>query len=116
MTTDSVSRLRASSRVCRLVPDAATLPLNDAVDDRQSHAATLDLIAGLERLKHLEYALRILRRYALAVVLDGEEIVVTLLLAGDDNAALWPRVVLDCIADEVTEHLFERRRVGRELG
>ena len=84
----------------RLEPDAAALPLNDAVHDCQSHATTLDLIAGLERLKHLENTLRILGRYALAVVLDREDILVTLLMAGDDHTALWPRVLLYRIADE----------------
>ena len=106
----------ASTRRRRLEPDAAALPLDDAAHDRQSHAATLDLIAGFQCLKHLEYALRILRRYTLAIVRDGEDVVVSLLLAGDDDAALRPRVMLDGIADEIPEYLLERRRMGLERG
>src|SRR5512138_624719 len=101
---------RASPAARRLEPDATTLPLNDTAHDGQAHAATLNLIARLQRLKHLEHAFRVLRRYALAVVRDGKHVVVALLHARDDDAALRPRVVLDRIADQVAQHLLERRR------
>jgi hypothetical protein len=70
----------ASTRRRRFEPDAAALPLDDTIHDCQAHAAALDLIAGLERLKHLEDALGILRRDALAIVFDSKDILFFLLL------------------------------------
>ena len=51
----------------------------------------------------------------IAVVGDGKEIMVALLLARDHYTALRSRMVLDRIADEVAEHLLERRRMSGEL-
>src|SRR5690606_30324319 len=97
-----------------LEPDAAALPRDDPAHDRQSHAAALHLVARLERLEHLEHALRVFLRYAFAVVGDGEDVVIVMLLAGDHDPAFGSRVMRYRIADEIAEHLLERRGVGGE--
>lgn len=95
-------------------PDPSALPLHDALDDRQSHATALDLVARLQGLEHLEYPLGKLRRDAAAVVLDGEQRFVALVLCVDFHQALLRRMVLDGVVDQVAQHLLQRCVMGAQ--
>src|SRR5512139_1313141 len=98
---------RAAFAGPRLDPYPAAIELDDLLDQRQSHASVLLLIARREHLKQLENALVMPRLDAGAVVGDAELPGVAGVGAGDADASLGLVAMLDRVADQVLENLLQ---------
>src|SRR5262245_47268196 len=103
----------AGARIA-LDPDPPAAPLDDLLHDREAHSRSAAAVRSrADALEHLEDLLA-MRRIDAAPVVGHDDLVLSLVLVDqhlDPGVAARPHVI-DCIADQVREHLVHARPVA----
>lgn len=74
----------------RVRPDAATVPVNDALDDRKSDTSAGELIFAMEALEDAEKLFRELHVKSRTVVLDQDMPLVSRIFRGNPDDGAFP--------------------------
>jgi len=91
--------------------------MDDPTDVGQADAGALELVGGVQALKHAKQLVHVLHVEADTVVEHGEHGLARLLLAADADVCLAAETgVLDRVGDEITQNQTEHGRVPCHLG
>jgi hypothetical protein len=105
---------RAAFAYAGLHPYRAAIHLDRLLDNGQTHARRVNLVAWLAGLEYLEGPLKVLRLDARPVVGDVETPAFAVIDAADPDESVGLVVVLDGVAEEVLEYLLDARTLGRD--
>src|SRR5205807_8954079 len=97
----------------RFYPDAAAVALDNALAERQTDAGAGVFVARVQALKKHEDALKVFRCDADAVVPDGEQPLVVLLLGANLQLRRALGAELDGVGDRVLEQAHQLAAIGR---
>src|SRR5579863_10107032 len=93
----------------RLGPNSATVPLNDALHDRQANSSALEIAGLVQALKNSEKLFRVLHLEADPVVANKYNALAVLHGLSDlDHSVLLPAGVLHSIREQIHEYLFHQ--------
>src|SRR5579863_2520284 len=97
----------------RLGPYSATVPLNDALHNRQAHSGTFEIARFVQALKNSEKLFRVLHLEAHPVVADKHNALAALHgLSHLDHSVLAPPRVLHGIGEQIHEYLPHQTRIA----
>src|SRR5581483_10416382 len=99
----------------RLGPDPSAVAVDDALHDRQADAGPLEIFGAMQPLEHAKELVGVFHVEADSVVADEED-PFTAVVAGADlhRRAVTLARILECVVDQVHEHLLEQRRVAAD--
>src|SRR5947209_2305430 len=94
-------------------PDAASVPIDDALNSRQANACALEFICGVQALERAEQLVGKRHLEASAIVADEKDcLTVSLLTREIDLCAFSLRGELPGVAQQITEHDFQQTLIA----